>query len=276
MPFVKPSPTPRHSFVLDGPSGSGKTFQFAQLESEGFVGAYATIEQKSGTIAHLLNEYNNFVIKNPFFPLNKAEKADKTKPSDLIVLYDLLRGKDHPFDFLFLDSGMFYSTAVKNMLVEAGLSGRDLWGAFADRMEKFLEVTASLVSPIHPKPVDVFVTWGVEKDKSWDGKLTTQPLMDGARTKPRLPYYFDNVFYLESRLRAEDGLKEWVLHTQGTEGFDAKVSAPPGTLLPVIVNPNMGKILKTLHTSPPPAESMKDQHIGHLNAVDTEKETPNG
>lgn len=280
MPFVKPPELACHSTLLAGRTGVGKTYQLRKVIEAGFNPVYATTERKYATVADLLTEQNFFLVTKPFFPLDGSEKADPNRPSDLIILYDQLRSKDHPFDMLFLDSGMFYVDSLLDYIKKVmKLVFPVSYGDYADRAEKFLKVTTGLVSPEHPKPVDVVVTWGVEIDQNWLGKRSVQPIMDGKRTKPKIGFHFDHVLYLDSR-DAEEGGKEYVIHTQGTSEFEAKISSPL-KFDPVIVNPDLGKILRQLKaagkgqpaaagTPTPPGliTGVKDSHIDHLNEME--------
>lgn len=272
MPFVKPPEVSCHSFLLKGRSGGGKTHVFRDLIEAGYSGVYATTENKYATIADLLTPENFYVIKDAFFPLNASEKANVGRPSDLIKLYDQLRAPAHPFDFLFVDSGMFYLEELLAYIEGVmGLIYPANFGDFSKRAEKFFKTTTGLVSPQYPKPVDVFVTWGVERDIDWQGKRTTQPIMDGKRTKPKIDFYFDHVVYLESRAVVEGTGKEFVAHTQGTDEFEAKISSPL-TFDPVIVDPDFGAILKRLKSAPKLptdlVEGVKDALIDHDNEAE--------
>lgn len=250
MPFVQPPEQSCHCILVNGRSGSGKTYQFRKLVEAGFTPVYATTENKYGTVKDLLTPQNFFEIKNPFFPLTVSEKqsTDGKYKSDLIELYDILRSPTNPFDLLFFDSGMFYlQDLLKHIENAMKLAYPANYAEFGKRSDHWFRKTSELVSPRWPKPVDVIITWGVERDVDWTGKRTTQPIMDGKRTKPMVPFHFDHVVYLESRYvaGAEGMEKEFVMHTQGTDEFEAKVSSPT-RFEPVIVNPDLGQVLRQL------------------------------
>ncbi len=240
--IVKPTPALKKSTLLLGPSGTGKTFQCGTLIEGGMKTLYASVEQKLASIEALSPDV--YPIVNCDYPKDSIQ-ANSTK-SDLYELVKFLQTPDHGYDAVCLDSGMRFGDELLKILKKT-MSGYDLWGAFAEKFEAAMTGLTKLTSVEATKsPVHVVVTMGVEMGLDWKQRRTWQPLLDGKKISPRLPYLFDNVLVLMRREDADKGNLEWVCYTAGTDEFDAKVSSARVKLEPVIRNPNLCTILKRI------------------------------
>lgn len=236
--IVKPTPTRKQSTLLVGPSGVGKTFQCGTLISGGWKTLIASTEQKLATIEALVPDV--FPVKSFDFPKDITEKV----PSDLKDLVEFLQTTEHGYDAVCVDSGMRFADELLKLMKKKH-TGYELWGFYADKFEAAMSALTKLTSPESPVPVHVIVTMGVEMGMDWKGKRSWQPLLDGKKAAPRLPYLFDNVLVLMKRDNADKGGTDYAMYTAGTEEFDAKVASRV-KVAPIISNPNLYELLKTL------------------------------
>jgi len=230
--------------LLKGASGTGKTYQYRKLVEGGMKGLYACVNEHTGTIDDL--DPDTWMLRKLDIPLAPREKQPANQ--DFIMLCDYLRSDQHDYEFLFIDSLMNYADELESWLKHVqGKTGFEMWGLYGEKMKMMLKLLVSLTNPTLPKPVHVIGTWGVEVDQDWEGKRAVTPVMSGKMVKPRIDYYFDDVFYLERRLDAKGEL-QYVLNTRSTHEFAAKVSAGNTALPAAIANPDMYKILQLLQT----------------------------
>lgn len=234
--------------LLKGASGTGKTYQFRTLDAEGMMGLYVDVEAKLASIKDL--DPPLWWIRKPDVPLTPSDKTSMIAngTSDFIMLCDFIRGGKHPYDFVYFDSLMRYASKLVDYLrYDKNLTGFDLWGAFAQKMKKMLELLTSLASAEHPRPVHVIATWGVEIGQNWEGKRAVQPIVDGKVVGPLVDYFFDDVLYLTKREDPTSGKVEFMAYTGGTHEVSAKVSKPPSAKIPhIIADPNLGRLIKLL------------------------------
>lgn len=241
--IVKPEAARFQTILLKGPSGTGKTFQLRKLVEAGMKGLYLDSEDKRTSLAGV--DVDVWPITQSDFPLKPADK--KPEVQDLMRAVDFLRTADHGYDFVYLDSGMQYAENLLDYLENTrGLSGMDLWGVFAKKLEKGLKALAKLSSTKWPKPVHVITTWGVERDKDWAGTVKAVLLVDGQKVKPKVDFWFDHVLYLEILDDVMTGNSDFVLHTKGTSRFDAKISGGEVKFDSPIKNPNLAEIIRKI------------------------------
>jgi hypothetical protein len=204
----------------------------------GLKGLYACCGEHLGTIEDL--DYDHWAIDKVDVPLMPGEK--KPMEQDFILMMDFLRTADHGYDFVFFDSLMNLSDALLSMLRQQRLAGYDLWGVFALKMKKALELLISLTKPTQKAPLHVIATWGVEVDQDWEGKRAIVPLIDGKKVGPRIDYAFDDVLMM--RKREDEGEIKYIAYTQGTHEFDAKVSSGVVKMPALWADPNVYKMLE--------------------------------
>ncbi len=236
--------------LLKGPSGTGKTHQFRTLlegttrsdgtQVPGLKVLYACVDEHTGTIEDL--DYDMWPIVTVDVPLMPSEKNPAQQ--DFIKMMDFLRSDQHDYDAVYFDSLMNYADRLVAYLKHsARLSGYELWGTFAEKMKKMLELLVSLTKPVHPKPVHVFATWGVEVNQDWEGNRAIVPICDGKVVGPRIDYFFDDVLMLRKKHVKETDEIKYIAYTGGTHEFDAKVSSGVRKLPTVIESPNLFRIL---------------------------------
>jgi hypothetical protein len=237
--IVKPQHKSKRSILLKGPSGAGKTFQYRLLLEGGLKGLYACCNEHVGTIEDL--DYDHWPIEQVDVPLLPSEKSPSKQ--DFILMMDFLRTADHGYDFVFFDSLMNFSDATLDMLRHGKrLTGYDLWGVFALKMKKTLDLLISLTKPTQKSPLHVIATWGVEVDQDWEGKRAIVPLIDGKKVGPRIDYAFDDVLMMRKK-ETPEGVQH-IAYTGGTHEFDAKVSSGVVKMPAIWADPNLYKMLE--------------------------------
>ena len=241
--IIKPEKRAKRTILLKGPSGVGKTFQFRTLVEGGMRGLYACAEEHTGTLSDL--EYDEWPLRPSYLDIPLMPLEKKVEKQDFMLLMDYLRSDEHDYDFVYLDSLMNYADELQNYLkYEKRLTGFEFWGMFGTKMKQLLKLLVSLARPIHPKPVHVIATWGVEISQDWEGKRAIVPVVDGKMVGPRIDYAFDDVLMLRKRENAEG--VQYVAYTGGTHEFDAKVSSAVVKLPNPIADPNLFRILQKI------------------------------
>src|SRR3990172_9603930 len=236
--IIKPEKADKTTTLLMGRSGVGKTYQYRKLHEAGFKILVIASERKLLTIAGLKPDI--VMIDNFDFPTSKGEVVQ----SDLLDVFNYLRTPGHKYDLVFWDGPMRWSEDLSDYLSSVKrLSGYDLWGIFAKKVEKALKHFTLLADPASPVPVHVVATWGVEHDKDWQANKSAVPIIDGQRVKPRISFWFDNVLYVEKLDDVIIGTSKFVLNTTGSGRFEAKISIGALKFDAVIENPNLAEIL---------------------------------
>ena len=261
--IIKSTGIPKcHSTLLDGESGTGKTDQYRALRKAGFNPLYASAEGKLATIADL--EPDVWPIKSFDFPLTPSDsqliKASGYGTSDMLALYHYLKNEDHPYDCLFMDSGMRIGEEMCLWLTKTTMSEKGNvdalrgYGLFADKMNMAMKAFHSLTDVGCKKPIHFVVTWGVAWSQDMYGRRKVQPIVEGKKFLPKLPYIFDNVFYMFGKEDvSEDGKSSIIRRYMGTTPTDtyyAKYSGG-GVELPDVIDVTghklgLGDVLKKL------------------------------
>lgn len=243
--LVAPTASPTQNFMLVGPSGSGKTEQAVRLHKGGRRVLYVSAGDRLGPVSFeqgmAIKAINDYA-----FPASAAEVAVK---SDLYECIRYMREPGRQHDVIFVDSFMKWCAGNLNYLqFGRGLTGFDLYGTYARQTLAAVNKLKELTNPAFtPNPCHVVVTWGCEVGTDWEGKRSFQPLVDGKQVGPRLPYEFDNVFWMFKEADAA-GKVQWVLHTVGSPMFDAKINMPSDAtaVAPKLVNPDLHNLITTM------------------------------
>ena len=244
--ITKPLKQIRWGSLLLGASGRGKTFQYRTLVDAGYKPLYLASEKKAGTIADL--NPDTIVVGKPDYPIR--EQGAAAGESDLFDIFQWLLTGKHDYDVVFWDGPMRECEDLLTYLKEVkNLGGQDLWGAFAEKCEKMVKKYISLTNPSLPKPIHVIATWGVEKEKDWTGTIGVQPLVDGQKFKPRMPYLFENILGLDRVMDPVSATEDYVMYTMPTKGMDCKISAGGIKFPAIIKQPSIGAILRRLEAS---------------------------
>lgn len=233
--------------LLMGPSGVGKTHQIGTLVEANRNVLIANAENKLETIDYM--ELNDCVwpINGVDFPETPDQKRAmiSSGASDMMKIIEYLRTPDHPFDDLVIESGMGYVENLYSYLCAENVG--DKWAGFnalARKVPLWMNLLKQLTdSTKTKKPVNVVVTWGVTVGEDWEGKRRWVPIIPGRANGPRVPYYFSDVLMLLKRGSGDD--VEYVMHTEGTHEFDAKVSTHLN--IPAIIGkPDLNKLIEKL------------------------------
>ena len=244
----------RRSVLLKGKSGTGKTSQYRTLVHGGlgddkrsfelapFHCLYVSSERKWASISDLKPDV--WTIKGFNFPLDASEKADiMAKDGGLIEVFHYIQNEEHPYDLLYVDSGMRWSMKHLEYLLSTTFSeaGKKdtlrAYGIYNRKMRMMLDKIADLTDPtVSKRPVHVVFTWGSDS-----GSV----IVEGQKIGPVVDFFFDDVLYLQTK-PGEGGKPVYTMDTQ-TRGsqFEAKISSQ--VKLPAeIENPNLFQIINLL------------------------------
>jgi len=255
---------------LDGPSGVGKTWQartiiqgLPELGIEGLRTLVATTERKLKTLEDLEGKFDYYVIDWCDYPDPRdAPRDDRVGKRytdfindprrNLFKMFWQLRNEEHPYECLYIDSGMRWS--VKLLFEITGVNdnpdSRSDYIPFARRMKLMLDHLASLTEggTKSGKPLNVVMTFGVDPEVDpIEGIKKVMSAVDGTKIAPVVNYYFDDVFSLRTALEADSNVPGgfrtvYTLRTAAQPQVDAKVSSAVA-LPPVIASPNLFKIM---------------------------------
>ena len=124
----------------------------------------------------------------------------------------LVKGQEN-FDWIVLDSVSEIAEVVLQNELATNRDGRKAYGEMATKMINILKQLRDL-------PLNVLVIAAV-KSKEDNGMQVRVPDTPGSKLADKLPYLFDEVFYLHTK-RGEDGQIERRLITQGVDKLIAK------------------------------------------------------
>lgn len=247
--IIKLSPDVRSKMttLLTGASGTGKTYQLRTLLEGGLKMLVLSSEKKLPTLQDL--EPDVWPIHSFDFPRTVSEKRAMLAAgaSDMMEVLDFLRNDEHEYDVVALDSGMRYlddmAQYILNSTFSAGgaLDKKTGYGVFAEKANEMFKVLVSLADVSNRRPVHVVVTFGVEVGNDWQQRRKITPIMEGQKFGPKLPYLFDNHFYL--RKHEQDKKVTYHMCTGGDGEFDAKYSSAVVKLPAVIEDPNLYRVL---------------------------------
>jgi hypothetical protein len=255
--------TAKRTVNLLGLSGAGKTYQYRSLHEAGRRVLVASTEKKLATIADLEPEV--WPIESFDWPLLPSElqavsalfnAGSWDKVSDLVRLYKYLQTPDHPYDVCYLDSGMRLAEDMaewftRNTLTKQGeVDSLRGYGVFADKINTAFKAFMKLADPsVTAKPVHFIVTWGVEWVLDIEGRRLLQPIVDGKKFSPKIPYLFDDVIYLDTQ-RQSDGTFARMAGLCQTDRYYAKVSSGIVKLPPVVKDFNLHNFLCKFEAPP--------------------------
>lgn len=248
------------SILLQGKSGTGKTYSIGRLLKAGYKGLILAVEPKMQELAKY--EPNAIFIHAPVVDATTAGHRPPTieeKYDRLMAFADALeRGEYREIDgervdFIAIDGllevgDLIYAYWKKKRPTSDSTGKKNtygMWDEIADRSIDFFkrcQHAAGLMSQtLGLNPVAIICTIGEQMVEAAAGQVRYVPLFPGQKALKNLPYNFGTVLRLESRNNG--GRYEYVIHTIGTEEFDAK--APP-IFEAEMIDPDFAQMYTTL------------------------------
>lgn len=145
-----------------------------------------------------------------------ADVAEISSLDDVREAYAFLKGSDHDYSWVALDS---YSEIMEVALAEFKETSKDPRQAYG----QVIETGTALARAFRDLPLGVYFSAKSEKIRDEaTGRISAGISMPGSRLGQSIPYLFDEVFHLFSATDKESGELERWLQTSGDQRADAK------------------------------------------------------